>query len=219
MSVGNDSRIDIRGKGSILFCSKDGENKVLADVYYIPDLRSNIISLGQATESGCDVRMKDDYLTLSDKNGKLITRAKRSKNRLYKVLINIVDPICLQATTLSDSAKWHARLGHIDRESMKKMIKKELVIGIPNIEVEKDTCSSCILRKQVRYSFPQAASYRAERALDLIHGDICGPITPPKPSCKRYIFVLIDDCSRYMWSILSKKRGKRLRSSKFLKQW
>ena len=38
-----------------MFLTKDGEKKTLADVYYIPDLRSNIISLGQATESGCDV--------------------------------------------------------------------------------------------------------------------------------------------------------------------
>ena len=51
---GEDSRIDIKGKGSILFISQDGKKKILADVYYIPDLRSNIISLGQATESGCD---------------------------------------------------------------------------------------------------------------------------------------------------------------------
>lgn len=46
---GDDSRIDIKGKGSILFVSKNGEWKVLDDVYFIPDLWSNIISLGQAT--------------------------------------------------------------------------------------------------------------------------------------------------------------------------
>jgi len=58
---GDDSRIDIKGKGSIVFISKDGKKKILADVYFIPDLKSNIISLGQATESGCDVRMRKDY--------------------------------------------------------------------------------------------------------------------------------------------------------------
>ncbi|XP_024013779.1 uncharacterized protein LOC112087880 [Eutrema salsugineum] len=82
---GDDSRIDIKGKGSILFVSKDGEKKILADVYFIPDLRSNIISLGQATESGCDVRMKGNYLTLYGSDGKLLVKAQRSRNRLYKV--------------------------------------------------------------------------------------------------------------------------------------
>ncbi|XP_024006141.1 uncharacterized protein LOC112082834 [Eutrema salsugineum] len=47
---GDDSRVDIKGKGSILFITKNGDKKILADVYYIPNLKSNIISLGQATE-------------------------------------------------------------------------------------------------------------------------------------------------------------------------
>lgn len=37
---GDDSRIDIKGKGSILFVSKNGEKKMLADVYFIPELKS-----------------------------------------------------------------------------------------------------------------------------------------------------------------------------------
>ena len=204
---GDDSRIDIKGKGSILFCTKDGGKKILSDVYYIPDLKSNIISLGQATEAGCDVRMRDEHLTLRDKDGKLITKAKRSPNRLYKVIIDVITERCLQLSVSSESARWHARLGHIGRESMRSMISKELVLGIPKIEIEKDTCSSCLLGKQARHPFPQATSFRSTRALELIHGDLCGPITPITPSKKRYIFVLIDDYSRYMWSILLGEKG------------
>lgn len=174
-------------------------------------MKSNIISIGQATESGCDVRMKDDYLILKDKDGRLITRAKRSRNRLYKVLINIVDPICLQATTLSNSARWHARLGHIGRYSMAKMMKNELDDGIPKIE--RDTCSSCLFGKQARQSFPEATSFHAEK----VHGDLCGPISPQTPSSKRYIFVLIDDHSRYMWSILLSEKGEAFEKSKKFK--
>ena len=46
---GDDSRIDIRGKGSIQFVFKGGEKKILGNVYYIHGLKSNIVSLGQAT--------------------------------------------------------------------------------------------------------------------------------------------------------------------------
>lgn len=52
---GDDSRIDIRGKGSIRFVLSNGEKKVLRNIYFIPELRSNILSLGQATEAGCEV--------------------------------------------------------------------------------------------------------------------------------------------------------------------
>lgn len=46
---GDDSRVDIKGKGTIAFIDQNGEARVMTDVYYIPDLKSNIISLGQAT--------------------------------------------------------------------------------------------------------------------------------------------------------------------------
>ena len=59
VKFGDDSRIDIRGKGSITFRFKSGVKKVMSNVYFIPALKSNIISLGQATEAGCEVRMKE----------------------------------------------------------------------------------------------------------------------------------------------------------------
>lgn len=107
---GDDSRIDVRGKGSILFISKDGKKKILADVYFIPDLRSNIISLRQATESGCDIRMKDDYLTLYDRDGNLMVRSTRSKNRLYKVAMDV-------ETTGASSSKKLTNQAHVTRDS------------------------------------------------------------------------------------------------------
>lgn len=52
----DDSRIDIKGKGFIKFIDRNSEPRMMTEVYYIPDLKSNIISLGQAIKSGCDVR-------------------------------------------------------------------------------------------------------------------------------------------------------------------
>ncbi|XP_048605138.1 uncharacterized protein LOC125582456 [Brassica napus] len=66
---GDDSRIDIKGKGTISFTDMNGDSRKMTDVYFIPDLKSNIISLGQATEAGCDVRMKGETLTMHDQSG------------------------------------------------------------------------------------------------------------------------------------------------------
>jgi putative heme degradation protein len=38
--------------------------------------------------------------------------------------------------------------------------------------------------------------------LELVHGDICGPISPVTPSGNHYFLLLIDDNSRYMWVVL-----------------
>ena len=175
---GDDSKIDIKGKGSILFISQDGRKKFLADVYFIPQLKSNIISLGQATESGCDVRMREDYLTLHDKDGNLIVKAPRSQNRLYKVLMEVEERKCLQLEVKSDYSCWHARLGHLGVDAMKTMVGKELVTGIPRLRVEKETCDSCLRAKQARQPFPASTTYRASSVLELVHGELCGPITP-----------------------------------------
>lgn len=114
---------------------------------------------------------------------------------------------CLQITSSTASSRWHARLGHVNTDTIKTMINKELVVGLPDISVEKETCVSCLLGKQARKPFPQATSYRATHPLELVHGDLCGPIIPSTPGQKRYIFVLIDDFSRYMWIILLKEKS------------
>ncbi|XP_048604978.1 uncharacterized protein LOC125582357 [Brassica napus] len=66
VKFGDGSCVDIAGKGVVTFVCKTGEKKALKDIYYIPDLKHNILSLGQETESGCEVNMKDVYLTLTD---------------------------------------------------------------------------------------------------------------------------------------------------------
>ncbi|KAG7582977.1 Zinc finger CCHC-type [Arabidopsis suecica] len=204
---GDDSRIDIKGKGSIEFVDRNGELRKLVDVYFIPELKSNIISLGQATESGCDVRMRGEDLTMHDHKGKLLVKAVRSRNRLYKVIMGIKEPMCLYSSTQTDSERWHARLGHINLETLKSMVKKELVRGISQINFEKKICGSCLLGKQTRQVFPQTTMFRASKALELIHGDLCGPITPSTVAENRYVFVLIDDYSRYMWTVLLKEKS------------
>lgn len=146
--------------------SKGGERKLHVDVYFIPALKSNIISLGQATESGCEVNRKEDYLTLHYKDGELITRARQSRNRLYKVIMDIVDEKCLKLDIQSESTRWHTRLGRIGIETMNLMIQKELIIGIPNISIEKELGEPCLLGKHARQAFPKSTSFRAEEPLD-----------------------------------------------------
>ena len=36
----------------------------------------------------------------------------------------------------------------------------------------------------------------------MVHGDLCGPITPATPGGKQYFLLLVDDKSRYMWVAL-----------------
>lgn len=128
---GDDSRIDIKGKGTIYFVDMNGEPMKMTDVYFIPDLRSNIISLGQATESGCEIRLKGEHLSMHDQPSKLLFKAHRSKNILDKVSMGIIDTYELHLSKISEWNRWHARLGHVNTTTMKTMIQKGLVNRIP----------------------------------------------------------------------------------------
>ena len=75
----------------------------MTEIYYIPDLKNNIISLGQATEDGCDIRMKDNYLTMHDADNCLLMKVQRTPNRLYKIKLQIGVPICLHSRLSEDA--------------------------------------------------------------------------------------------------------------------
>ena len=45
-------------------------------------------------------------------------------------------------------------------------------------------------------------------ALELIHGDLCGPITPATNGGRWYFLLLVDDCSLYMWLQLLTSKDK-----------
>ncbi|GJV48935.1 zinc finger, CCHC-type containing protein [Tanacetum coccineum] len=176
IKFGDGSCVRIKGKGSILFQGKNGEQKLLKDIYYIPALRSNVISLGQATISGCDIRIRGDFLTMRNSCGNLLIKVPRSANRLYKAQLKVGKPYCLQANIDEESWLWHVRLGHIGFGAVNLMHK--LAKGVPVIKHQDQVCESCMVGKQTKKSFSKKATYRASRLLEMVHGDICGPITP-----------------------------------------
>ncbi|GJX24279.1 zinc finger, CCHC-type containing protein [Tanacetum coccineum] len=91
------SYIEIKGKGSILIECDDEKQRIISHVYYIPDLKSNLLSLGQFTEIGCKVVMEDDELRLYDMDNKIFMKVTRQRNRLYKANLRIGTPVCLLA--------------------------------------------------------------------------------------------------------------------------
>ena len=78
----------------------------------------------------------------------------------------------------------------------------EMVHGFPAIKDVNKLCDGCLIGKQRRTPFPSHASYRAGEPLELVHGDISGPIKPANPGGKTLFLLLVDDKSRFMWLIL-----------------
>lgn len=102
---------------------------------------------------------------MHDQKGKLLATASRSRNILYKVDMGIKSNSYMHLAVTSETSKWHAQLGHINLETIKSMIQKELVLGLPSVTIEEEVCGSCLMGKQTRQVFPQSTSYLATKKL------------------------------------------------------
>ena len=63
-------KVPIKGRGKICFSQQDGKECTIEDVYYVPDLKSNIHRMGWLLEKRCSVFMKDWMFHFKDKNGR-----------------------------------------------------------------------------------------------------------------------------------------------------
>ena len=78
------------------------------------------------------------------------------------------DDACL---CMDDPYIWHMRLGHINKNKMKRMINVGL---IPSMNIVFPTCEPCISSKMVRLPFPKGQ--RSNELLAIVHFDVCGPL-------------------------------------------
>jgi transposase InsO family protein len=199
---GDGSTAQIEGSGTVLFTCKNGEHQTLSNVYYLPRLTANIVSVGQLDETGYQVLVEHGLMHIRDEERRLLAKVPRSPGRLYVLIVTIARPICLAARTNDEAWTWHDRFGHANFTALRKMARDELVRGMPTIKQVDQLCEACLAGKQRRTPFPQKALRRLTEPLQLLHGDLCGPITPATPSSNRYFLLLVDDYSRYMWIVL-----------------
>jgi hypothetical protein len=199
VKLGDGSTVDIQGRGTILFQCKNGEHLVLTEVYFIPRLRNNIVSIGQLDEIEYETRIRRGVLELREPGGRLLARVPRTHGRLYILNLNLAHPVCLAMHSGEEAWRWHARYGHIGFQALRRLAREDMVHGLLLVNEADRVCEACLAGKHRRAPFPRQALNRAGQVLELVHADLCGPISPPTPGGKRYFLLLVDDKSRYMW--------------------
>nr|GEV71502.1 retrovirus-related Pol polyprotein from transposon TNT 1-94 [Tanacetum cinerariifolium] len=85
--------------------------------------------------------------------------------------------------------------------------KKDIMIGLPKLKFIKDQlCSSYELSKAKRSSFKSKAVPSSKGRLNLLHMDLYGPMRVASINGKKYILVIIDDYSRYTWTLFLRSK-------------
>ncbi|CAJ2656651.1 unnamed protein product [Trifolium pratense] len=205
-----DNNMSVMGKGSVkLLMNKKMQN--INDVYYVPELKSNLISLGQLQETGCAILIQKGSCQIHDPKEGLVAEVKMSGNRMFQLKPESFDnQTCLKASISDPSWFWHYRFGHLNFNGLRVLQQKEMVKGLPQIETPSHVCEECLIAKQHRNSFPQESTWRASHVLQLVHSDICGPMNPTSNSNKRYFITFTDDFSRKTWVYFLKEKSEAL---------
>nr|GEY77475.1 ribonuclease H-like domain-containing protein [Tanacetum cinerariifolium] len=155
----------ITGKGTIKTGKLEFEN-----VYFVKDLKYNLFSVSQIcnnknsvlfTDSECIV-LGRDFKLLDDAN--ILLRTPRQHNMYSIDLNNIVLHrylTCLVAKASADECMlWHMRLGHLSFKTMNKLVRHNLVRGLPTKCFKNDhTCTACLKGKQHKASFKRIFRY------------------------------------------------------------
>ncbi|GJY29510.1 retrovirus-related pol polyprotein from transposon TNT 1-94 [Tanacetum coccineum] len=195
----------ITGKGTLKIGKLD-----FKDVYFVKELQFNLFSVSQMcdkknsvlfTDTGCFVLSLD--FKLADESQVLLKVPK--KNNMYSIDMKNIAPkeclTCLVAKAILDeSMLWNRRLGHVNFKTINKLVKENLVRGLPSKRFENDqTCVACLKGKQHKASCKSETQNSITQPLFMLHMDLFGPTFISSLMNNKYYLVVTDDYSRFTW--------------------
>ncbi|GKB78961.1 retrovirus-related pol polyprotein from transposon TNT 1-94 [Tanacetum coccineum] len=185
-------------------------NIMINRVYYAECLNHNLFSVGQFCDAGLEVAFWKSTCFVRDLQGNDLLTCNCGSD-LYTISLQQLNSstlICFMAKASPTQAwLWHRRLFHLNFDYINLLSKKDVVIGLPKLKYVKDQlCSSCEVSKEKRSSFKTKAVPSSKGRLNLLHMDLCGPMRVASINGKKYILVIVDDYSRYTWTLFLRSK-------------
>nr|GFB31308.1 putative ribonuclease H-like domain-containing protein [Tanacetum cinerariifolium] len=202
---GNPKGGKIIGKGKIKTGKLDFD-----DVYFVNELKFNLFSVSQMCDKKNNVLFIDTECLVLSSDFKLpdasqvLLRVPRENNMYNVNLKNIIpsgDLTCLfKKATLDESNLWHRRLGHVNFKNINKLVKGNLVRGLPSkVFTNENSCVACKKGKQHRASCKSKTVSSIVQPLFRLHMDLFGPTFVKSLSKKSHCLIITDDYNRFSW--------------------
>jgi len=215
VSLGNGVDCEAVGIGRVsvnMLCEGTVKRYILSDVLFVPNLVNNFFSVTAATLKGHTVTFKGKQCFFH-RDGKLIATGNRV-NRLWYIDCAPED-VCANLKDIQDVSKltlWHQRLGHVNEKRLKTAVKKQLIVGVDTVDFESPVtklpfCEACVEGKQTRKPFHGTANVQTTETLQLIHSDVCGPMSVGSLGNSRYFVTFTDDYSRFCYVYFLKNKS------------
>ncbi|KAK4387559.1 hypothetical protein Sango_2362500 [Sesamum angolense] len=125
VKLGDNHIVKVEGKGSVAINTKKG-TRIINDVMYIPNLRTNLFSVGQMMEKGYTLHFGGDSCTIYDNKDKTlkITEVRMKEHRCFPIHLQYMSRTAMKAQE-DQSWLWHRRLGHFNFQGLKNTTSKE----------------------------------------------------------------------------------------------
>lgn len=202
-----DKPLQVHGRGTIKIQTHVNgfwNHGTINDALYVPNLGANLFSIGAATELGVTAVFSKTQVKLT-RGEKLIATGTRAGKNLYHLDIRPIRPVQLKSQVNLASAAaqtmhvWHQRLAHVNVKCIEQMASNQLVDGLKLVNTKEGSslCEGFMYGKQHRQSFPTDGRTRATRIGELIHSDVCGPMSVPSPGGARFYVLFKDDYSGF----------------------
>ncbi|GJW45064.1 retrovirus-related pol polyprotein from transposon TNT 1-94, partial [Tanacetum coccineum] len=185
-------------------------NITINRVYYVEGLNHNLFLVGQFCDADLKVAFRKSTCFVRDLQGNNLLTGNRGSD-LYTISLQETTsstPIRLMAKASPTQAwLWHRRLSYLNFDYINLLSKKDVVIGLPKLKYVKDQlCSSCEVSKAKRSSFKTKAIPSSKGRINLLHMDLCGLMRVASINGKKYILVIVDDYSRYTWTLFLRSK-------------
>lgn len=97
-----------------------------------------------------------------------------------------------------NSVIWYKRLGRFSYPNLSLLHQRNLLDGLTELKEKNELCEACLFGKQHKLPFYES-NWRAVEKLQLIHSDVCGPMSTKTLNNSMYFLLFIDDYSRFCW--------------------
>ncbi|PNX68295.1 copia-type polyprotein [Trifolium pratense] len=160
VKLGDDSKMVVEGKRNLKLHIQ-GFTQILTNVYFLPGLKNNLLSIGQLQQKNLTVIFKDDTYKVFHEEKGLIVATHMTLNRMLMIKAPVIVPRCMQISKANDATLWNQRYGHLSFKGMNMLNQKEMIIGLPKLKEPNENCSNCMKDKQHKQSAPKRSSWRA----------------------------------------------------------
>nr|GEU96468.1 integrase, catalytic region, zinc finger, CCHC-type, peptidase aspartic, catalytic [Tanacetum cinerariifolium] len=185
-------------------------NVTILRVYFMEGLWYNLFYVGQFCDSDLEVAFRQHTCFIRNLDGVDLLTGSRGNN-LYTLSLQDMmasSPIyLLSKASKTKSWLWHRRLSHLTFGAINHLASQGLVRGLPKLKFEKDhLCSACAMGKSKKKSHKTKSEDTNQEKLYLLHMDLCGPMRIESVNGKKYILVIVDDYSRFIWVIFLRSK-------------